>query len=147
MWSWANYLPCLPLFIWEFGIVMMIIIYQLPHPWYLLMMPDSAKSFQVELAFYMKLLLTSTLWKRHFSAQFKDVFFTGRIKCLIHGKFYAIIDVLYYYLQLFPWGIMGNDILYTKLYRQTCFKFRCHHSLSFDLVNILKHSKSQISHL
>lgn len=95
MWSWANYLPCLPLFIWKFGIMMIIFIYQLPHPWCLLMMPDNAKSFQVELCFYMKLLLTSTLWKRHFPAQFKDVFFTGRIKYLIHGKFYAIIDVLY----------------------------------------------------
>ena len=95
MWSWANYLPCLPLFIWKFGIMMIIFIYQLPHPWCLLMMPDNAKSFQVELCFYMKLLLTSTLWKRHFPAQFKDVFFTGTIKYLIHGKFYAIIDVLY----------------------------------------------------
>lgn len=55
-------------------------------------------------------------------------------------KIYAIIDVLYIIIcNCFLWGIMGNDILYTKLYRQTCFKFRCHHSLSFDLVNILKH--------
>lgn len=116
MWSWANYLPCLPLFIWEFGIVMMIIIYQLPHPWYLLMMPDSAKSFQVELAFYMKLLLTSTLWKRHFSAQFKDVFFTGRIKCLIHGKFYAIIDVLYIIICNCFLGASWAMIFFTQNY-------------------------------
>lgn len=116
MWSWANYLPCLPLFIWEFGIVMMIIIYQLPHPWYLLMMPESAKSFQVELAFYMKLLLTSTLWKRHFSAQFKDVFFTGRIKCLIHGKFYAIIDVLYIIICNCFLGASWAMIFFTQNY-------------------------------
>lgn len=95
MWSGASYLPCLPLLIRKFRIMMIIIIYQLPHPWCLLMMPDSAKSFQVELCFYMKLLLAPTLWKRHLPAQFEDVFFTGRIKCLIHGRFYAIIDVLY----------------------------------------------------
>lgn len=47
------------------------------------------------LMFLHEIIININPLKRHFPAQFKDVFFTGRIKCLIHGKFYAIINVLY----------------------------------------------------